>query len=81
MRCLDEDEEELCFLELEPEEWCFDEEPDGILAVYSSFSVSEPERELSLDVPRLLSADGALGDCEKAGKSAWRGVVCSSDAS
>lgn len=44
-RCFDDEEEELCFLELELDEWCFDDEgPDGMLAVVScSLSVSEPE--------------------------------------
>lgn len=80
--CFADDEELWCFLELEEEEeeWCLEDDPEGILEVVTavSFSVSEPEWDKSSsDSPRFL-LDEASGCCGTAGNWDCRGVVCSS---
>lgn len=71
-----------CFFELEDEEewWCFDDDPDGIL-LDLSFSIFEPEWEVS-----VYSTSGLLDQLSGAScggkKSDWRrGVRVSSECS
>lgn len=84
--CLEEEEdEELCFLELD-EEWCFedDDDPEGILVVrVISVSVSEPDLELLPELLCLLLEEEEVpGFCwVSAGNWACRGVTCSSASS